>query len=504
MRAIDAPAVHTPAPAPEAWPPLALPGSVATPEILPDVLPDWVGQMAGAVAGWSQTPPAMAVIAALVTLSAGLQRRFEVSPFGDDYREPLSLWAIGASPSGSRKSAVINAMTEPLVRWEKAERDRLRPEIARNAAVRGVGEKRIEKLKADAARAEDAQKRALIEDEIQRELEAMPEELRAPCVFTGDVTAETLQRLLCENDERMSVITDEGGIFGIMAGQYTGGSANYDIFLQAHSGSPVRVHRAARTVHLDRPGLGFCMFLQPEILADAGKNSRFRASGLMARFLYVIPKSNVGERDVRARNPISPEVRGAWVRHMQALLDNVPRPIGAPRVLTLEDAARERWLQFCEVVELQQGPGRQWEHIADWTGKLPGAVARIAGLIELASAGLMTQAVTDDSMERAVRLGWLLTRHAEAAFRLMGAADGEGDALALMRWIEANQLHSFTRRQAQKGLEGRFRTKDRLLEAVRVLQDWAVLGPSQERLNPGARSTTVYPVNPALFVAKSS
>lgn len=459
--------------------------------------------MAAAVAAWSQTPPALAVLGALVALSAGLQRRFEVSPFGDDYREPLSLWAIGASPSGSRKSAVINALTEPLVRWEKSERDRLRPEIARNAAVRGVAEKRIEKLKADAARAEDAQKRTLIEDEIQRELEAVPEELRAPCVFTGDVTAETLQRLLCENDERMAVITDEGGIFAVMAGQYSGGAANIDAFLQAHSGSPIRVHRAGRSAHLDKPALAFGMFLQPDVLAEAGKNSRFRASGLMARFLYVIPKSNVGERNVRARNPIAPEVRAAWILHTQALLDNVPRPIGTPKVLPFAEDARERWLQFCEVVEVQQGAGRPWEHIADWTGKLPGAVARIAGLIELASTGLMARHVTDDAMERAVRLGWLLTRHAEAAFRLMGAADGESDALAVLRWIEANRLSEFTRRQAQKAMEGRFRKVDRLLEAVRVLQDWAVLGPSQDRPNPHARATTVYPVNPGLFVGES-
>jgi putative DNA primase/helicase len=72
--------------------------------------------------------------------------------------------------------------------------------------------------------------------------------------------------------------------------------------------------------------------------------------------------------------------------------------------------------------------------------KLPGAAARIAALLELAVRGIDADAVGDDSMRRALEICRLLTLHAEAAFRLMGAIDAEGDALALLRWIEANRL----------------------------------------------------------------
>jgi len=57
---------------------------------------------------------------------------------------------------------------------------------------------------------------------------------------------------MADNDEKMSVLSDEGGIFDILAGRYNGGIPNLDLFLQSHSGSSVRVDRgsSAITVHM--------------------------------------------------------------------------------------------------------------------------------------------------------------------------------------------------------------------------------------------------------------
>lgn len=499
--------VHTSAPGSsdtsDGWPSLALPGAIRTPEISAVLLPGWVGNMAEAVAAWSQTPPAMAVLVALSVLAAVLQRRFEVAPWGDDYREPLALWTLTALPSGTRKTAVINALTEPLIRWEKLERDRMRPEIARAWAAGEVANKRIEKLKMDAAKAESAEKRQLIQTEIQREREEIPAEIFAPRIFTGDVTSERLQQLLVEQNERMTVLTDEGGIFGIMAGQYSGGTASLDVFLQAYSGTAMRVDRAGRFAHLDRPALSFGLALQPGMLTDAAKSGRFRDSGLLARFLYAVPKSNVGTRDVRIHRFLPLDIRDAWERNLLSLLDGQQRPVGAPKILPFDDAAREQWLEFSEQVESRQGEGGCWAHMSDWTSKLPGAAARIAALLELAVRGVVADAVRGESMRRSLQICRRLTLHAEAAFRLMGTVDAEGDALALLRWIQANRLTEFTRHEAHKAMEGRFRTVARLLAAVRMLQEWAVLSPERQRRNPRARPTAFYLVSPRLFVDES-
>ena len=75
-----------------------------------------------------------------------------------------------------------------------------------------------------------------------------------------------------------------------------------------------------------------------------------------------------------------------------------------PTVLPFTAAAREHWYQFAEYIEHNQGEGGRLESISDWTSKLPGAVARISALFQLASEGLGAVAVDAQSIQGAVRL----------------------------------------------------------------------------------------------------
>lgn len=494
----EAVAKATPAIEPPAWPDPILPGQVHTPPIPCDVLPDWMRDMAQAVAASTQTPPALAVMSGLAVLATVLQRRFEVAPHGDDYTEPLSIWTLTASPSGTRKSAVLNAMLGPLVRWEKLQRDRMRGDIAKVNARRAVAKKRIEKLQQDAAKAKDATEREALTNEIQLEEVGMPDELRAPRLFSGDTTAERLQAMLVEHGERMAVHSDEAGIFLIMAGIYNGGAANIDVFLQGHAGSPMRVDRAGRSAHVDKPALSFGLMLQPGVMAEVASSRRFRDSGLLARFLYAMPDSNVGQRDVRLNIPVPPAIKERYEAGLFKLLENLDPQATAPIVLTMTDPSREAWLVLADEIEHQQGDGGKYESISDWTSKLPGAVARIACLIELAEVGVLAFEVSSCAMDRAVRLARLLIPHAQAAFGLLGTDATDIDAVAVLKWIQANDLPDFTRRAAQKAQEGRFRSIERLNKALERLEHQDVLREFK-RHNKGAPPTTAYRVNPKVL-----
>ncbi|MFM2058876.1 MAG: hypothetical protein RLY71_3261 [Pseudomonadota bacterium] len=490
------PAPDPPAPAAQAaWPEPMLPGMAQVPDIPADILPTWLGAMAGAVSASTQTPSALAVMSSLSVLATLLQRRFEVAPFGDSYTEPLSLWTLSASPSGTRKTSVINANLAPLVRWEKLQRDRMRGDIARINSLRAVAKARIGKLTADSAKARDGDERRALQREIELEELAMPEEARAPRLFTGDTTAERLQAMLVEHSERMAVHSDEPGIFLIMAGIYSGGVANLDVFLQGHAGSAMRVDRAGRSAHIDKPALSVGLMVQPGVLSEVASSRRFRDSGLLARFLYAMPVSNVGRRDVRAHVSIPQEVREEYERQVLRLLEGEPNPATAPRVLPLSDAAREVWLDLAEEIERQQGEGGRFESISDWTSKLPGAVARIAALFELAEEGLQVECVSQMAMERAVSLARLLIVHAQAAFALLGTDGADVDAAHVLKWVQAGDLAEFSRREAQKAMEGRFRNVDRLVKALQRLESMDVVREFK-RHNKGAPPTTAYRVNP--------
>lgn len=488
-------------PAVAEWDDPMIPGSIAVPDVrAKPVLPTWAGEMAQAVADSTQTPEAMATMLLLSVLATCLQRQFEVAPYGedDDYTEPLALWVLVAMQSGSRKTAVINALTGPLLRWEKLERDRRRSEIARVNAARAVAKKRIEKLTKDAANADNDEARQRLRDEISEEEQAMPAEIYPPKLFTGDVTAETLQTLLVKQGERMAVLTDEAGIFLVMAGLYSGGNASLDVFLQGHAGSPVRVDRADREAYLEKPALTFGLALQNGVLADVASGRRFRDSGLLARALYAIPESNVGKRDVRRRVSIPEAVRRAYEAGIFGLLEGRPLVPGKPKVLPFTDPAREVWLDFAEEIEGGQGEGGKFEAILDWTSKLPGAAARVAGLLELAEVGLGADSVSQVSVERAVQLCRLLIPHAHEAFGLLGADNVDADGMAILRWAKANRLSTFKRSQCQKAMEGRFRSVDRLIKAAERLEQRNILREFKE-INRRAPPSVGYRVNPKCF-----
>lgn len=477
---------------------------INTPEIPADMLPGWLGEYAGAVAKSTQTPEAMAVMLGLSTVATCASKRFEVSPYSEGYTEPLNIWTATALPPASRKTAVTSAMTGPLAEFEQAEAERLAPEIKRTAAKRRTLEKRRDKLEKDAANSDDPARRDELLAEIERVEAEMPEEIHAPRLWTGDTTPERLQGLLADHGEKMAVLSDEGGIFEVMAGLYSDGRANLDIFLQGHAGKSVRVDRLGRIAHLDAPALTFGLAIQPAILADMGNGGkrRFRGNGTLARFIYAIPRSNIGTRNVRENHPIPATVAARYRAGLFDLLA-IPRQIidnrETARRLTLTLSALDSWQAFAQWIEERQGEGGDLEPIQDWSGKLPGAALRIAGNFHLVEHGGNPPAqIEQATVEKALDLCTLLIDHAKAAFGLMDADPVTADAKAIFKWIESERLTRFRRGEAYRQFKGRFTGKaERLDKAIKDLEARAIVTATTEAT--AGRSATVFMVNPVIW-----
>lgn len=479
---------------------------INAPEISADLLPAWLGAYAADVARSTQTPPAMAVMMALAVVATCTAKRFEVAPHGVGHIEPLNLWTATAMPPASRKTSTVQALTAPLGEWETAEAVRLTPAIKAAAIKRRLIERRIEKLEKDAARAGDAASRDTLHQEITTLTDSMPPELLPPRLWTGDCTPERLQSLLVDHGERMAVLSDEGGIFEVMAGLYNDGKVNLDIFLKGHAGSAARVDRQGRTAHINAPALSFGLAIQPAILAEmaTGGKKRFRGNGTLARFLYAVPRSNIGSRDVRAVYQIPEPVTAQYKAGLFKLLAIPPQLLDGrevPRRLTLTPDALACWHTFAEMVEHRQGEGGDLETISDWSGKLPGAALRIAGNFHLVEHGANPPAqIEAATVQRALALCTLLIDHARAAFAMMDADLATADAKAVLKWISAGRLARFGRGEAYRQFKGRFTGKtERLDKALQELERRSIVTPTAEPTK--GRPSTIFLVNLAFWDA---
>lgn len=477
---------------------------VQTPDIPAHFLPCWLGAFGEAVARNTQTPPGLSVMLGISTVATCVQKRFVVAPYNDDYREPASIWTCTALPPAARKTAVFNLFIELLNDWETEQAEAMRDEITKVETQRSVIQKRIDKLQADAAKTDSNTERENLVNEINQIKEQMPEAVNVPRIYTGDVTPERLQNFMVEQGERMAVLSDEGGIFEVMSGMYSDGAMNIDIFLNGHAGSPVRVDRGTRTAVLNKPALTFGLAVQPDIIRElaSGRKKKFRGNGALARFLYCIPRSNIGYRDVRKRTPIPENVKQAYNDGIRRLL-NIPQVfnldgIEKPRILTLDDNAREAWHKFSQSIEAKQGEGREYESIQDWTGKLPGAALRIAGLFHVVEYGTETTIITIKTIESTLDLCELLIEHAKAAFEMMGDSKVTTDAIKVFQWIIAKKEKRFRKNDLHSDLHGRFTKVDRLEYALKELTSRNIIGePIKEPT--GRRPSIWYDVNPKVL-----
>jgi putative DNA primase/helicase len=478
---------------------------VETPELSVDIFPEWMRDYARAVIDTTQTPPGLTVGMGLAVLAACLQKRFEVVPFGDDYAEPVALWMLTALESGNRKTAVKNALTFPLSDWERVQAQDLAPAIRDGETRRSAIEKRIINLTSRAAGLDNREEREALYREINALKMEIPPTVIPPRVWTDNTTPERLENLLVENDERIALISDEGGIFEVMAGLYTNGRVNINVFLQGHAGGEIRVERQGRQVYLNRPAVTFGLAVQPSVVADLsrGDKRRFRGVGALARFLYILPKSNIGNRDITRRVSIPEGMRGRYALGITDLLDIKPvhdeHGQEVPRKLRFDAEALRLWENFAQFIEENMGSGKELHAIQDWASKLPGAAARIAGLLHVARHRDRCSVIGTETMSKALDLSGALITHALTAFQLMGSNEAMNDARGILDWVMGTRPTQFTRREAQRAvraLEG-----DRLDKALKVLVDRNFIGePTKRGGGPGkGPPSTVYVVNPRMY-----
>lgn len=444
--------------------------SAAPPPFPVETLPDWLGRFTSEVARATETPVELPALMALATVSTCVARAFQVE-VKPGYREPLNIWACVALEPGNRKSAVVTECTAPLMAWQREQAERLAPEIRDALSRRKSAEAFIGSLRGKLGSGKADDEREGLISEIARLEAELPEVPRAPQLWTSDITPEKLGIVMAEQGERMALLSSEGGIFDTVAGRYSG-VANLDLFLKAHAGDPERVDRGSREpVILDRPALTLGLSPQPSVLRAIASLPGFRGRGLLARFLYALPRSLVGERSGDAP-PVTDVARSEYRDGIRALLGQSFE--SGEEVLLLSPEALGVWQEMSRGVEPRLREGADLHSIRDWAGKLPGAAARIAGLLHLAENAHGQPAkvpISPETMHQALKIAKVLMAHALVVFGFMGAdADIEAAKVVLV-WIRRKGLLEFSQSVLHNGVQSRFPRVEGLKRAIGVLQE---------------------------------
>jgi hypothetical protein len=492
----------------EVWEPPVAFGHFSPPRFPTETLPHWLREFVESEAIATQTPTDLAAWLALCLVATAVAKKVMIS-IKQGYREPLNIFSVTVLPPGNRKSAVFTDVMKPIAEYEKSECHRADFEISKATAVYKITEGRLKKAQDEAVKAKPQERERLVEEAASLAADLASTRVpKSPCFFVDDCTPEQLATILRDQGGRLAVLSPEGDVFDMMAGRYSSDrSSNLGVYLKGHAGDQLRVDRVGRPPdYVEQPALTVGLAVQPEVLRGLADKPGFRGRGLLGRFIYSLPQSLLGRRNVDAA-PMPDSIRASYHSHIRKLLE-LPGTVDQgkhadPQLLHLAPDAQASLRQFEALVEPQLAEFGELGGISDWAGKLVGAVARIAGLLHMATFADLDcpwqTPVSKDLVEGAILIGFsYMIPHAKAAFTEMGADTAVESARCILRWIDHTGATAFTKRDVHQGVKGSFKRVEELDIPLSVLEAHGYVRKMTvpKREGPGRKPSPAYEVNP--------
>ena len=488
--------------------PQPLRAAMSPPEFPTSALPDFGRAFVEAVAEATQTPSAMAGSLFLAVAGAAVAGRVEIQG-RPGWTEGLNIYTAVAMDPGSRKSQVMADMTKPLADYEKSQSERLVSEVAASESEWRRMKKRLDGLENKYANAASDEQRDRLKDEANRlakELSAY-EVKRLPRILAQDVTAERTATLMADNDGRIAIFSAEGELFQIIAGRYSGGSPNMEVYLKGHAGDLMRVDRQnkeSKPVFIERPALTIGLCVQPDVLRELPSVKGLQGRGLLARFLWVVPPSNIGRRKTKT-DPVTLKVAADYssgIRRLLELQANTDQNGKAiPWTITLDADASTALDALLEAVEKSLGNPDEMGAYKEWGSKFVGAVLRIAGILHCCKKpgviGALLEPLAKETLMQAMEIGDFYHAHAKAAFGLMGTDSTVDQAEYILEWLKKHDYSRIRKSELQQGLRGRFPRAAMLDEPLALLTEYGWLRQTAEESTGTHKPTTWFEINPA-------
>ena len=363
-------------------------------DCLPPVLRDYVNFVSQTVQVYPDMPASLVLSVLSVCLQGKAKVRF--SPF---WAENINLYVMIAAPPGERKSSVFCLLTSPVNEYVSEYNTQHLSEICEYR-----NKKRVLEIKLRNA-VEGAESQDII-NSCQDDLNSLD-----PCrelkLITTDTTPEALAAAMADNNGKMGILSPEGGIFDVLSGMYSGNTANLNILLSGYDGEAVRIERKYGSVYLPGPLLTFGICTQPKVLNSVITNPQFIGKGLTQRFLFCMPESMIGRRELIEDYIGYDKISKSYHDLIFRLLEF---PNNASREIELTVGAADTIKDFSRKLEIQMQDKAVLSDYTEFFGKLPGKALRIAGLLHIAEKGL-SDCIGMETMNAAVEIASYFGKH---------------------------------------------------------------------------------------------
>jgi Protein of unknown function (DUF3987) len=402
-----------------------------------DALGNLLGPAANAINDRVRAPIAIGAQSVLAAATLAAQAHVDVVlPIGGGSAKPVSSYFITVANTGERKSASDLQAVWPIVKHEKALRDKY------DAA--------LPSFENDKAAWEKARERALQNGKgdrtaIKGMLDAIgppPTPLLQPMLTCPEPTLQGLCKLFATGQPSL-------GLFSTEDGQFIGGHGmNPDNKLMTVTGlsgiwdgDPIRrVRSGDGFVILPGRRLVGHLMVQPEVATILLGDPLLAGQGFLSRMLVAAPESNTGTRLHRNELPqTDPDLKRYGARLLDILETPMPLAKGKsnelePRHLKLSSEAERLFFSFHDYVELAMTAGGHLDPIKGLGNKLPEHAARLAAVLTVVG-DVHAREVAGHEMDAGIALA---EYYAGEALRLFSASQVNADLLLakkLLDWL---------------------------------------------------------------------
>jgi len=447
-----------------------------------EVLPDWIADQCREIAYAFQVPEDLPAMLALGTLSTVLAGHVKVNLAGSAWIEHVNLYLVSALLPGSGKSPVFKVMTKPALAVEKESRAAAKKNLNEHDMARRLNEQRIKNNETIAVKGTKEEQR-VAEDAIKDLLDTIDAEVRpsAGYLVSEDITPEALVEELAANGGRMALLSSEGGVFDMMAGQYVdkGKATNLAVYLQGWSADSVRRKRTkGEAIVIDEALLTVCVTTQPGVVEALGANRELVTKGVPVRFMFSVPPSLVGFRDRRRVLEDIDSIINATYQETMTEIGLAALSMTEIKMLLTTSVAGERFIQWDQAIEDQQRPGGIHAARAEWAAKLRATVLRCCGILHTADRAKGDR-IEIDVVERAIRLAEYWLAHADVVEKMWSDDQVTARARILVRWSIDNNKPEFSLRDATSK-RGSFPTAEDAVSPLQTLVDRGWVTPLQD------------------------